>query len=117
MFHQGQPTDRFSMVYQGLCDVVSTSSTGKELIFTTLTAGDPIGEATILDGVPRTASIPGQIWATVLSIKRGAFLDLARANGDIALSLAPAVGPHAGNRLSARVNRVPSPTSTPRSWP
>ncbi len=96
LFHQGQPTDRFCMVYEGSCDVITTSLSGKELIFTTLTAGEPIGEASILDGVPRTASIRGKTHATILSIDRASFLSLAETHGAIALSLA---------RLSARTLR------------
>ncbi len=96
LFHQGQPNDTFYVVYEGAVDVMASSFEGKELVFTSLLPGEPIGEATILEEMTRSASIRAQKNATLLSIGRRPFIALAETEPGIAIALA---------RLSARTLR------------
>ncbi len=84
LFHQGDPCEHVHLVYEGAVDVQSTSPEGKDLVFTTLRAGAPIGEATIVTGDRRSASIRARRDSTMLTIGRAQFLQLAEL--DVRLS-------------------------------
>ncbi len=102
LFHQGDPTSSFHVLYRGKLEVRATSIEGKELVFTTLEPGAPIGEATIVDGSARSAAIYAPRKAEVLSIARGPFLELAHIHAGISLALAR-LAAETLRRLSSRV--------------
>ncbi|MEZ5226177.1 MAG: Crp/Fnr family transcriptional regulator [Acidimicrobiales bacterium] len=104
LFHQGDPCDHFYVVYEGRVDVQATSIEGQELLFTTLHPGAPIGEATIVSGEQRTASIRARDNATLLAIDRVRFLQLAHEHPEISLTLAR-LAAQTLRRLSTRVER------------
>ncbi len=88
LFHQGDPCTHFYVVFEGAVDVQATSPDGQELLFTTLQPGAPIGEATIVSGEPRSASIRARATSTVLAMDRTQFLRLAHEYPDLSLALA-----------------------------
>ncbi len=88
LFHQGQPSDRFSILLSGEMDVQRSSADGRDLVFVTLGPGAPIGEVSIFDGSPRTASLRARTPATVLTIGRARFLELLGEHPSMARSLA-----------------------------
>lgn len=88
LFHQGQPCDRFSIVVSGEIDVQRSSTDGRDLVFVTLRSGAPIGEVSIFEGSPRTASLRARTPATLLTIGRMRFLELLAEHPSMALSLA-----------------------------
>ena len=88
LFHHGEPSERFSIVMVGELDVQRSSRDGRILVFVTLGPGAPIGEVSIFDGAPRTASVRARTGATVLTIGRRRFLELLADHPSIALSLA-----------------------------
>ncbi len=88
LFHQGEPSERFSIVMVGEIDVQRSSRDGRDLVFVTLGPGAPIGEVSIFDGAPRTASLRARTAATVLTIGRRRFLELLAEHPSMALSLA-----------------------------
>ncbi len=104
LFHQGDPCDHFHLVYEGAVDVQSTSPEGKELVFTTLRTGAPIGEATIVTGDRRSASIRARRDSTMLTIGRAQFLQLAEEHPTLSLSLAR-LAAETLRRLSTRIER------------
>lgn len=85
---QGEPSDRFFVVYSGELVVQASSAEGRELVFTSLRAGAPIGEVSIFDAVPRTAAIRAERRSRVLAIGRTAFLDLLAGHPSLGVGLA-----------------------------
>lgn len=85
---QGEPSDRFFMVLSGELAVQSSSSAGRELVFTTLGPGSPVGEVSILDAAPRSAHIRATEPTVVLSISRAGLFDVLGRHPGIAIALA-----------------------------
>jgi len=85
---QGEPSDRFFIVSSGSLEIQASSVNGRELIFTSLGPGSPIGEVSIFDAVPRSAGIRAAMPSEVLSIRRDVFLRLVGEHPSIGLSLA-----------------------------
>ncbi|MEM9517912.1 MAG: Crp/Fnr family transcriptional regulator [Actinomycetota bacterium] len=99
LFHKGDPSRSLFVVVSGQLDAVSTSYEGQDLVFSRLGPDTVIGELTVIDGSPRTASIRAASAATVISFDRQAFLETARADGAVGLALA-ALCARAAHRLS-----------------
>lgn len=88
LMHQGEPGNSFHLVVSGTLEVVSHSAEGREIVFRGLAPGQPIGELTLIDGSPRTASIRAGGEAEVLSISRTQFLAVAMSHAELGLWLA-----------------------------
>jgi CRP-like cAMP-binding protein len=56
LFHEGDPGDALFIVASGSVKVVVPSDEGDEAILSTLGRGDSLGELSLLDGAPRSAS-------------------------------------------------------------
>ena len=56
IFHQGDPGDALFVVVSGRVKIVLPSDSGDEAILATLRAGDFVGELSLLDGAPRSAT-------------------------------------------------------------
>ena len=85
---QGEPSNRFFIVSRGSLEIQASSTSGRELIFTSLGPGAPIGEVSIFDAAPRSAGIRAAVDSEVLAIGRDAFLHLVAEHPSIGLSLA-----------------------------
>lgn len=85
---QGEPSTRFFVVSRGSFEIQASSASGRELIFTALGPGSPIGEVSIFDAAPRSAGIRAAIDSEVLAIRREVFLQLVAEHPSIGLSLA-----------------------------
>jgi CRP-like cAMP-binding protein len=57
LFSEGEPTDHLFVVRSGRLRVVVSSPRGEELVLAVLTAGDALGEVSVLDGQPRSAGV------------------------------------------------------------
>ncbi len=88
LFHKGDPSNALYVLAEGVLQAVSTSYEGQDLVFGEFGPGKVIGELTVLDGAPRSASIRAVASATLLAIDRGAFLELAQKDSGLALGLA-----------------------------
>ncbi len=85
---QGEPSDRFFVVSRGSFEIQASSVTGRELIFTALGPGAPIGEVSVFDATPRSAAIRAVVPSEVLAIRRDSFLRLVGEHPSIGLALA-----------------------------
>jgi CRP-like cAMP-binding protein len=57
LFAEGDPSDHVVLVRSGRLRVLVTSERGDELVLTVLGPGDVVGELSVLDGMPRSASV------------------------------------------------------------
>lgn len=85
---QGERSDRFFVVASGSFAIQASSVTGRELVFTSLGPGAPIGEVSVFDATPRSAAIRAVDRSEVLAIGREAFLRLVAEHPSIGLALA-----------------------------
>src|SRR5689334_5138265 len=57
LFMEGDPSNEFYVVVSGRLKVLLSSSRGDDLVLSVLTAGDSLGELSVLDEHPRSASV------------------------------------------------------------
>ncbi len=76
LFHEGDPGDSLFIVASGSVKVVVPSDEGEEAILVTLGAGDSLGELSLLDGAPRSASAIAVEPVDALTLPRQTFLSL-----------------------------------------
>jgi ATP-binding cassette subfamily B protein len=98
IFHEDDPGDRFYVVGHGQVEVETIDPTGARCHLATLRDGDHFGDADVVEGTPRTATITVSAPTDLLALERDAFFDAIAAND--ALREAVMAGP-----MSLRVRR------------
>jgi CRP/FNR family cyclic AMP-dependent transcriptional regulator len=87
VIQQGDESSMLYAVITGRLKVSVADEQGKEVILNTLGPGDYFGELAILGDLPRTATVATVEDSRLMTISRSAFLDLVRAQPDIALAV------------------------------
>jgi CRP-like cAMP-binding protein len=87
LFHQGQRGDALFVVAHGSVHVVLTNVNGDEATIAVLGPGDALGELSLLDGLPRSASAVVAERSELLVIQRGDFVAWLGARPQAALAL------------------------------
>jgi CRP-like cAMP-binding protein len=77
---QGQPGDSFFVLVKGRVAVSILSPEGREVVLSTLSAGDHFGEMALLDEAPRSATVTAVERSELAVLTREAFFDLLRGN-------------------------------------
>jgi CRP-like cAMP-binding protein len=70
---QGKKTDALYIILTGRARVMSTDSRGREVILASLQPGDYIGEMSLIDDEPHSATVRTEIQTDVLMLDRDAF--------------------------------------------
>jgi CRP-like cAMP-binding protein len=70
---QGKKSDALYIILTGRARVMSTDSRGREVILATLQPGDYIGEMSLIDDEPHSATVRTEIQTDVLMLGREAF--------------------------------------------
>ncbi|MGI4780109.1 MAG: Crp/Fnr family transcriptional regulator [Janthinobacterium lividum] len=70
---QGKKSDALYIILTGRARVMSTDSRGREVILATLQPGDYIGEMSLIDDEPHSATVRTEIQTDVLMLDREAF--------------------------------------------
>jgi len=70
---QGKKSDALYIILTGRARVMSTDSRGREVILATLQPGDYIGEMSLIDDEPHSATVRTEIQTDVLMLGRDAF--------------------------------------------
>ena len=87
VIQKGDESGVLYVVISGRLKVTVADGQGKEVILNTLGPGDYFGELAILGDMPRTATVVSLEDSRLLTLTRTAFLDLVRAEPDIALAV------------------------------
>ncbi len=77
---QGQPGDSFFVLVKGRVAVSILSPEGREVVLSTLSAGDHFGEMALLDEAPRSATVTAVERSELAVLTREAFFDLLQGN-------------------------------------
>lgn len=84
---QGQKSDALYILLTGRARVLSTNSRGREVILATLQVGDYIGEMSLIDGQPHSATVRADAQTDTLVLGRAEFSRCLPDSGSMAYSL------------------------------
>ena len=84
---EGKTTDAFYMLLSGRARVLMTDHKGNEVILAILSAGDYVGEMSLIDGASHSATVMAEVQTDVLILGRDDFLRCVGDNAAVALSL------------------------------
>jgi CRP-like cAMP-binding protein len=73
VFEEGDRGDYVCFVVEGSLDVLKKSETGEEILISTLSKGRSIVEMSVIDDLPRSASIKARTKSTLLTLSRENF--------------------------------------------
>ncbi len=86
---EGEQAVAFFMITKGKVEVISGSGTKKSVVLATSGAGDVFGEMSLLDGMPRNATIKAVTDTECLVLSRWDFVAELRTNPHIAVAMLP----------------------------
>ena len=85
LVEQGQKSNALSILLTGRARVVSADSRGREVILATLGPGDYIGEMSIIDNEPHSATVRAEVQTDVLLLGRADFARCLSENASMSL--------------------------------
>ena len=77
LFYQGDPGDSILLVAQGQLKVYSMTEDGEAFLLSVVGKGQSLGEVSLADGGPRSATVEALTDVSVIRVSREAVLDLA----------------------------------------
>jgi len=84
---EGKTTDALYIILSGRSRVLMTDHKGNEVILATLRAGDYVGEMSLIDSEPHSATVTTEVQTDVLLLGREDFLRCVGENAAVALAL------------------------------
>ena len=91
LFHAGEPGDSLYVLLAGKVKISLLSAEGKEAILSLMAAGDVFGEMSLLDGLPRSATVTSLEDCRLMVIGRQDFVQFLKRHADVALNLLAAL--------------------------
>jgi len=85
LVEQGQKSNALAILLTGRARVVSADSRGREVILATLGPGDYIGEMSIIDNEPHSATVRAEVQTDVLMLGRAEFARCLTENASMSL--------------------------------
>ncbi|HEY5844964.1 MAG TPA: Crp/Fnr family transcriptional regulator [Mycobacterium sp.] len=92
LWFQGDPGTVLAIICSGLVKVVLTSEHGDEVVLATLGEHEAMGELSVLDGLPRSASIVAVQPTTVLLLDRASVLEVLGRRPEVLVDVLRALG-------------------------
>lgn len=94
LFQRGDDDDRLIAIVKGRIRLSVMTPQGRELVLTSLGAGEVLGELALLDGEPRSTDATTMEPTSAILIHRDRFHDLARRRADLPLAIARLIAGH-----------------------
>lgn len=87
LFHKGDIGNSLFMIDEGYLDIVAEDKQGGKLILNQCGPGETIGEMSLFDEEPRSASVVAKMDVHILELKRDDFFDILGENPETAMLL------------------------------
>jgi len=87
VFKEGERGDFVCFVADGILEVWKRSETGEPVVLSTLSKGRSMGEMSILDNFPRSATVRARTKATLVTLSRANFDDILEKNPRIGIKI------------------------------
>jgi len=88
LFRKGDPGDQLFAVVEGRLKAVASGADGREIVFALMEPGETIGEISILDAQPRSASVVALEPTVLLSLHRRDLLPFLERNPRVTIRIA-----------------------------
>jgi CRP/FNR family cyclic AMP-dependent transcriptional regulator len=85
LVEQGQKSDALFILLTGRARVMTSDSRGREVILATLSQGDYLGEMSIIDNEPHSATVRAEVQTDVLVLGRAEFARCLTENASMSL--------------------------------
>ena len=85
LVEQGQKSNALFILLTGSARVMTSDSRGREVILATLAQGDYLGEMSIIDNEPHSATVRAEVQTDVLMLGRAAFARCLTENASMSL--------------------------------
>jgi len=85
LVEQGQKSDALYILLTGRARVTASDSRGREVILATLAQGDYLGEMSIIDNEPHSATVRAEVQTDVLTLGRAEFARCLTENASMSL--------------------------------
>jgi len=107
VFWEGEQGGALFVTLSGYLKAVTTGAEGKETLLNVMGPGEVIGELSVLDGQPRSASVVALETSQLATIERDPLLDVLRASPNLAIRLVEVLAQRLRN-LSKRCENISS---------
>lgn len=87
IMEQGKKSDALTIILTGRARVMTTDAKGREVILATLHPGDHMGEMSLIDNEPHSASVQAELQTDALVLGRVEFTRCMPENGSMAYSI------------------------------
>lgn len=84
---QGKKSDALFILLSGRARVIAADSRGREVIFATLRPGDHVGEMSLIDDEPHSATVVAEVQTDVLELSRAEFARCLPENSSMAYAV------------------------------
>lgn len=106
VFTQGDPAETLLVVAEGRLKVLATADDGRDHVLNIVEAGGTLGELTVADPGPRSASVEALDPSVVLVLARAAVVELVRERPVVAEQLLRALAAHVRRLTGANADLV-----------
>lgn len=87
LMRKGERGDSLFLIHDGWVKIVTEDSKGDELIINKCGPGETIGEMSLLDGSPRSATVIALTASEVFELKQDVFEEILEQRADVALAI------------------------------
>jgi len=87
LFEEGDQGDSVCFVVNGRLDVTKRTITGEDFVLNTLARGQSVGELSIIDKRPRSATVRAKTEATLFTLKRSDFEVIMQEHSGISIKI------------------------------
>ncbi len=92
LFYEGEHAHYMCFVLSGELDIIKgDEKEGQQVVITTIGKGESLGEMSLLDGLPRSATVKARSDVYVIALKREQFSQLQAEHPAIALKIIKAI--------------------------
>lgn len=84
---QGKKSNALSIILTGRARVITTDARGREVILATMHPGDYVGEMSLIDDAPHSATVSAEVQTDVLTLGRLEFAHCLPENGSMAYAV------------------------------
>ena len=115
LMRQGEPGETMYVIRHGKVDVVAHSVDGSERYRTVLGSSQVVGEAALLTGEPRSATVRARTDVEVMEVGREGFTHLLKQNPNTALAISDIVSTRLNERQAALAQSIEGDGESGRS--